>query len=401
MPAKTPPFLPYLKTLLLTLSIMTITFFLGACHKPSNNYEKPSRPADQKQAHQKKESGLMLDTARHFYPVDVMKSYIDTIAASGGTFLHLHFSDDENYALESPLLGQRAADAVVGADGIHINPKTGKPFLSYAQLRELIRHAKSKNIELIPEVGSPSHMAGIFTLLTHKHSVDYVRALQSKVTSDEIDITNPESIAFVKSLLTETIQAFGNSSRHVHIGGDEFGYSVESNHEFIEYANSLAKFLANKGLKTRMWNDGLITPTFRNLNRNIEITYWSYDGNPSNPDTAAERRKIRASMPDLINNGFKVLNYNSYFLYVVPSAKRNFIHDTDFATDDLKQRWHLGVWDGENFDNTIEDTDKILGAALAIWGENSGALDSHDIQRHTTEMLENVIQKTRAQSEKP
>ena len=46
-----------------------------------------------------KESGLMLDIARHFYPPEVIKSFIDTISQSGGTFLHLHFSDHENYAL--------------------------------------------------------------------------------------------------------------------------------------------------------------------------------------------------------------------------------------------------------------------------------------------------------------
>ncbi|EGV07646.1 glycosyl hydrolase family 20, catalytic domain protein [Haemophilus pittmaniae HK 85] len=59
-----------------------------------------------------KESGLMLDIARHFYPPEVIKSFIDTLSEAGGTFLHLHFSDDENYALESELLNQRVDGAI-------------------------------------------------------------------------------------------------------------------------------------------------------------------------------------------------------------------------------------------------------------------------------------------------
>ena len=51
------------------------------------------------QQHQRKESGLMLDTSRRFYSVAVIKRFIDTLSASGGTFLHLHFSDNENYSL--------------------------------------------------------------------------------------------------------------------------------------------------------------------------------------------------------------------------------------------------------------------------------------------------------------
>ncbi|EFX91230.1 hypothetical protein HMPREF0027_1727 [Actinobacillus ureae ATCC 25976] len=96
-----------------------------------------------------KEAGLTLDIARRFYPVETIKQFIDTIHHAGGTFLHLHFSDHENYALESTYLDQSEANAIV-KDGTYYNPKTNKPFLIYKQIHDIIYYAKSKNIELVP-----------------------------------------------------------------------------------------------------------------------------------------------------------------------------------------------------------------------------------------------------------
>ncbi|WP_318527728.1 family 20 glycosylhydrolase [Neisseria zalophi] len=389
-----------LKTVSVYLLLSLVLGGVAACGATSDNSgttsSASSAQSNKSNTSAHKEIGLMLDTARHFYSVNVIKNFIDNLAASGGSFLHLHFSDHENYALESDLLGQKVENATRRKDGVYINPQTGKPFLSYRQLQELIRYAQSKNIEVIPEVGSPNHMDGIFRLLAHKHGQGYVDSLKSTQVDDEININKPESIEFMKKLITEVADAFGSQSKHFHIGGDEFGYSEENNQEFIDYANKLASFLEQKGLTPRLWNDGLITKTVDGLNRNIQITYWSYDGDTENQVAAVRRRKIRASMPDLIDKGFTVLNYNSYYLYLVPKEGGNFSHEANFAGQDIEKRWNLGVWDGENVNNAVRNTDNILGAALAIWGEDAGRLSDKSIQEHSSGTLKAVIRKIRA-----
>lgn len=288
---------------------------------------------------QKKHNGLMLDIARRYYSVDVIKQYIDTLADSGGGFLHLHFSDHENYGLESRILNQKAESAEI-SDGRYRNPQTGKLFLSDSQLREIAQYAHAKNIELIPELGSPNHMDGIFTLLTHRHGAEYVQSLKSKMADDEIDITNPQSAAFVESLMEEVIAKFPHSKRF-HIGADEFGYSVENHHEFVAYVNRLSSFLAGKGLKTQMWNDGLIKQNLDDLNRRIEVTYWSYDGDAQDRGERDKRRRIRASMPELIQAGFDVWNYNSYYLYFVPNSNLASSGDTIMPCAMSRK---IGIW---------------------------------------------------------
>ena len=326
-----------------------------------------------------KEIGLTLDIARHFYTAEVIKSYIDTLSASGGTYLQLHLSDDENYTLESTVLNQLTSNAIHNSDGSYTNPLTGKQFLSFSQVADIVSHAKQKGIELVPEVDSPNHMDAIFTLLEAHRGSDFVNTIKSTVVADELEITSDAAVAWLKTLLTEVSGMFGDSSQHFHIGGDEFGYSVTNNHEFISYVNELSSFLAEKGLTTRIWNDGLLKDQLSGLDKSIQITYWSFDGNPNDAATASERRDIRAGMDDLLDNGFKVLNYNWYYLYFVP---HDGVTDTKSAVhmaSDIQEKWDLGVWDGFNTSNKVSDTSNIIGSSIAIWGEHANTITDQQI----------------------
>ena len=326
-----------------------------------------------------KEVGLTLDIARHFYTAEVIKSYIDTLSASGGTYLQLHLSDDENYTLESTVLNQLTSNAIHNSDGSYTNPLTGKQFLSFSQVADIVSYAKQKGIELVPEVDSPNHMDAIFTLLEAHRGSDFVNTIKSTVVADELEITSDAAVAWLKTLLTEVSGMFGDSSQHFHIGGDEFGYSVASNHEFISYVNELSSFLAEKGLTTRIWNDGLLKDQLSGLDKSVQITYWSYDGNPNDAATATERREIRAGMDDLLDNGFEVLNYNWYYLYFVPDDGVTDTKSAVHMASDIQEKWNLGAWDGFNTTNQISNTSKIIGSSIAIWGEHANTITDQQI----------------------
>ena len=56
--------------------------------------------------------GLMIDVARHFIPIDVIKRNIDAMAAVKMNSLHLHLSDDQGFRVESkrfPLLQEKGS----------------------------------------------------------------------------------------------------------------------------------------------------------------------------------------------------------------------------------------------------------------------------------------------------
>lgn len=338
-----------------------------------------------------KQSGLMLDISRRFYSVETIKQFIDDIAQANGTFLHLHFADHENYALESTFLNQRAENAIV-QNGIYINPKTHKPFLTYEQIDQIIRYAQEKQIELIPEVDSPAHIKGILTLLRLEKGEDYVN--QIALNQDELNLDSPESLAMMKTLVDEVCYIFGYSAQHFHIGGDEFNYASN----FIRYVNALNQHINQKGLITRMWNDGLLQQNIDELDKNIEITYWSFDGDAQEKNDIVERRATRVSLPALLNKGFKALNYNSYYLYFIPKDNGNIATDAKFALNDLKQNWQLLRWDGNYQTQPIQQAENLIGAVFSIWGEHAGKLSDNVIHQATSPLIQATIIQTNAKT---
>ena len=382
---------------------VTQDFTLNVEDDPAYTAAPPAPPATQG-----KESGLMLDIARHFYQAETIKHFIDDIAAAGGTFLHLHTSDTENYALESALLGQTTANATQRGDGVYLNNHNGKPFLSNAQIAEIVAHAKSKGIELIPEVDAPAHMKGIYDLVVSKEGVAAAQALfdtSQDADYPELRFSEDKAVAFVQSLYSEVITAFSGSGKHFHIGGDEFSIAADENALFVSYANQMAEFLRGKGLGMRMWNDGALKTSLATLDSSIDITYWSLDGNRPSSTESQWNRDHRASVQELLAHGIDVLNYNDVYLYHnpaeydIPAQGVEKSSDTSlFSRNDgqkILAQWHLGLWDENNTGNAV-DPILLKGAALSIWGEHAGNMDGESIRLFTQSRLNALIEKTNA-----
>ncbi|MDO4897288.1 MAG: family 20 glycosylhydrolase [Moraxella sp.] len=342
-----------------------------------------------------KEAGLNLDMARKFYGVQALKVFIDNIADAGGTFLHLHLSDDENFAIESKLLGQTTANATY-QDGTWINHATGKPFLSTAELADVIAYAKSKNVELIPELDMPAHIKGVLDLLAHQYGQDYLTDIMvdyKDINGNQVyqlDITKDTTKAFVKNLVDEIATQFGDSSQHFHIGGDEFWGSVAHNAQYITFVNEMAEYLGSKGLGLRMWNDAVLYNSLEMLDKSVQITYWD-TGKAKGEDD------VRADVPTLIKAGFGVLNYNGTQLYHLPESHHiSSMSQSDYEMYTRLSEWDLGVWDGKNTDNALTDTTGIIGSAMSIWGEKAGDLNDVSIAYFTKSQLSAIIQMTNA-----
>ncbi len=320
----------------------------------------PSLPMPQSRKH----SGLMLDVARQFYPLNTLKGYVDDIARAGGTFFHLHLSDDQNYALESATLGQLARNAKQNADGSYINPATGKSFYSAAQIQELVHYAKQKGIELVPEIDAPAHMSTIHSLLQRENSA---QASQIFNGNNELRYESAEAQQFIQQLYDEAADMFAGSGMHFHIGGDEFSGSISQNPHYIAYVNNIVLHLKNKNLIVRVWNDAILKTSLTQLDNSVEITYWDRDGNRESQAQRDENIANRATVLDLIQAGYRVLNYNQHYLYHIISAdsQHNAQHN---AAQVSAADWHIGIWDEQNHNNAV-DASLMDGAAVAVWAD--------------------------------
>jgi hexosaminidase len=304
------------------------------------------------------DTGVMLDVARAYYPVALIEQYIDLLADHGGRFLHLHLTDDQNVGIESAVLGQTVANADLH-DGVYTSRVTGRPFLSAAQARAISTHAADRGIAIVPEIDTPGHMAAAFALLEAEHGKPWVDRIRSG--ESELDPSAPGSLALASALTAEVTRTFP-SSRTVHIGGDEWGDDVTAD-ERVAWMNAIAAAVGNR--EVWAWNDGIDRAAVGRLDPRIRITYWSFDGDTEDAAERAERRHRRASAGDLAAAGIDLLNYNSYYLYEVPTDLDP--ADSAYTVEDLREHWSLRTWDG--------DTGALLptpmsGAAVAIWGED-------------------------------
>lgn len=333
-------------------------------------------------------AGLNLDIARRFYSEAQILRLIDGLHAQGADYLQLHVSDNENYALESVILGQLSAQAE-WRDGCFVNPITGLSFLSFAQLKRIADYAHKNNIDIVVELDSPAHTEGILRLLTEKEKEESADVLRLEGYEQEMDIRKPAVSALIKSLISELHEQALNEAKVFHIGMDEFAMDEYTMEEHLCYVDNLHKHVKSLGMQCWIWNDGVTKSNVQHLPKDIHICYWSYDGDVENETYQKENRALRASLDQTVENGLSVSNYNSHYLYYVPSTADT-PHD---ALEDIRENWTIGIWDGENRDNALHDTANIRGACVSLWGEDSSGLD-------TDTLLDNALLLVKAMQEK-
>lgn len=63
--------------------------------------------------------GLMIDTARHFYPIKQLRSVVDGMVASKLNVLHLHLTDSVSFPIELPSYPEMAKYGAYGSDMVY------------------------------------------------------------------------------------------------------------------------------------------------------------------------------------------------------------------------------------------------------------------------------------------
>ncbi|WP_431778281.1 family 20 glycosylhydrolase [Microbacterium aurantiacum] len=123
--------------------------------------------------------GMMLDVARHFFPVDTVVAVLDRAASLKLNRLHLHLSDDQGWRLalrERPALTAHAAASAVGGDA--------GGFYSREDYRTIIAAAAERHIVIVPEIDVPGH--------SHAVGVAYPELAADPVISDHVRETVTE-----------------------------------------------------------------------------------------------------------------------------------------------------------------------------------------------------------------
>lgn len=153
--------------------------------------------------------GLMIDSARHFLPVDVIERNLDGMAAVKLNVFHWHLSDNQGFRVESkrfPKLHE------LGSDGL---------YYTQDQIRHVIAYAQDRGIRVIPEFDMPGHATSWFVGYPQLASGPgpYRIARDWGVQDPAIDPSRDEVYEFLDEFIGEMAALFPDE--YFHVGGDE------------------------------------------------------------------------------------------------------------------------------------------------------------------------------------
>ncbi|GEK28639.1 family 20 glycosylhydrolase [Furfurilactobacillus siliginis] len=335
-------------------------------------------------------NGLTLDVARRYYQVDTIKQFITTVSENHGQFVQLHLSDKQSFAIENDTAGQTLANATE-VDGVWRNNTTHQPFYSKAQIADLLAYAKQQHITLIPEVDTPAHIDGLAATMKASGQQALVKKLITKQTDYGPEFKlNKASIAFISQLDTEVAQSFtGQENARFHLGGDEFTDQTTANKPYVRYLNALAANIKQAGFIPEAWNDGFLTTSLKSFDPAIQVTYWNWTADEKGSAGKA-RKKSWATMPALIHHGFKVLNYNDYYLYVNLTSSDLKPKNIRYMSSDMRQNWDPTIWDNDA-ESSLNTLHGIVGSSASIWADKGLKVSDQTIYTRTKPFVKNFL----------
>ena len=210
--------------------------------------------------------GVMLDVARHFFPVTDVKRWIDRAASLKFNHLHLHLTDDQGWRIEIeawPLL----TDAGSGGDA------TGGPggFYSQDDIRELVGYAAARHMTLVPEIDLPGHTHAVglgYPDLVEQPTITEANLAEAAalnqplpvhgvhyagwgVGHSSLKIHEERSYELIQDVLAELAALFPGPC--LHIGGDEcLGTSPA---DFALFVERVGRMVAATGKTAVAWHE--------------------------------------------------------------------------------------------------------------------------------------------------
>jgi hexosaminidase len=162
--------------------------------------------------------GVMLDVARHFYPVAFVKQQIALASYYKFNVFHWHLTDDQGWRIQ---IRQYPELTRTGAWRTEADGSRYGGFYTQKEIREVVDYARKRNVMVVPEIEMPGHTSAAIAAYPELSCDDrHITVPTTWGVFHNADCVGKDStFRFLENVLDEVIGLF--PSPYVHIGGDE------------------------------------------------------------------------------------------------------------------------------------------------------------------------------------
>ncbi|XP_027366620.1 beta-hexosaminidase 1-like [Abrus precatorius] len=282
--------------------------------------------------------GLMLDTSRHYLPVDVIKQIIESMSYAKLNVLHWHIIDEQSFPLEVPTY-----------PNLWKGSYTKWERYTVEDAYDIVHFAKMRGINVMAEVDVPGHAAS--------WGVGYPDLWPSPTCKEPLDVSKKFTFDVLSGILTDMRKIF--PFELFHLGGDEVDTGCWSN------TTQVKKWLQNHNMTA---NDAyqyfVLKAQNIALSKNWSPVNWEETFNtfPTklHPKTVVHNWLGPGVCPKAVAKGFRCIFSNQGVWYL----------------DHLDVPWDA-VYTAEPLEGIQKASEQklVLGGEVCMWGETADASD--------------------------
>lgn len=325
---------------------------------------------------------FMMDEARHFFGMDIIKEMLDMMALLKLNRFHWHLTDDQGWRVEIkkyPLLTKkgtvRKSSTVAWKENtqrktpVRDNTPYGEGcFYTQEQLKEIVSYAKERYIEICPEIDMPGHLVAAISCYPELSCFnEKIDVSENWGIMDTIGCCGKEPLyTFVKDVIKELSEVF--PSEYFHIGGDEVPKTkwkkcpdcqakikelgLNNEHELQGYFNNeIMNYLEGFNKRTIAWNEILDA---EGVSDKTIVQFWV--GSPK------------------LNGVNKWLEKGNN---IIVSKCNNLYMDYYYAMEDIKKSYNTDI-SSSGLNKKYEK--QILGFEAPMWTEYTATKDKLEFQ---------------------
>lgn len=285
--------------------------------------------------------GLLIDTSRHYQPVEIIKQIIESMSYAKLNVLHWHIIDEESFPLEVPSYPKLWRGSYTRWERYTLD-----------DARDIVEFAKSRGINVMAEIDVPGH--------AESWGVGYPDLWPSVDCREPLDVSKNFTFEVIASMLADLRKIFPFGL--FHLGGDEVHTGCWTSSPEIKKWLDEHNMTAYDGYEYFVLRAQELAITLGWTPVNWEETFNAFSER-LNPNTVIHNWLGSGVCPRAVAKGFKCIFSNQGVWYL----------------DHLDVPWEK-VYSSDPIEGIADASQQqlVIGGEVCMWGETA---DASDIQQ--------------------